>query len=119
MAAGAWRAILTEGRTNIAATGEIRKDFLETWKAKNLNSGASVNPPGCMASALNVTVHLLLGKEFKSPVSAGKYGNALYIPIPFIDKSNFDQAYKQVEGKPGHYSVSDSLTIEEAAAYFK
>ena len=119
MAAGAWRAILTEGRTNIAATGEIRKDFLETWKAKNLNSGASVNPPGCMASALNITVHILLGKEFKKPISDGKYGNALYIPIPFIDKSNFDEAYKQVEGKPGHYSVSESLTIKEAAAYFK
>lgn len=119
MAAGAWRAILAEGKTNIAATGEIRKDFLETWKAKNLNSGASVNPPGCMASALNVTVHMLLGKEFKKPVTDGKYGNALYIPIPFIDKSNFDEAYAQVQGKPGHYSVSDSLTIEEAAAFFK
>jgi ribose transport system substrate-binding protein len=30
MAAGAWRAIMAEGRTDIAATGEIRKDFLET-----------------------------------------------------------------------------------------
>jgi ribose transport system substrate-binding protein len=119
MAAGAWRAILAEGRQNIAATGEIRKDFLETWKAKNLNSGASVNPPGCMASALNVTVHMLLGKEFKKPISDGKYGNALYIPIPFIDKSNFDEAYQQVQGKPGHYSVSESLSIEQAAAYFK
>ncbi len=119
MAAGAWRAILTENRTNIAATGEIRKDFLETWKVKKLNSGASVNPPGCMASALNVTVHMLLGKKFKKPISDGKYGNALYIPIPFIDASNFDQAYQQVQGKPGHYSVSESLSIEEAAAYFK
>ena len=119
MAAGAWRAILTEGRTNIAATGEIRKDFLETWKTKQLNSGASVNPPGCMASALNVTVYMLMGKKFKKPVSDGKYGNALYIPIPFIDKGNFDKAYRQVQGKPGHYSVSESLTIEQAAAYFK
>jgi len=119
MAAGAWRAILAEGRTNIAATGEIRKDFLETWKAKQLNSGASVNPPGCMASALNVTVYMLMGKKFKKPVSDGKYGNALYIPIPFIDKGNFDKAYRQVQGKPGHYSVSESLTIEQAAAYFK
>lgn len=119
MAAGAWRAILSEGRTNIAATGEIRKDFLETWKAKSLNSGASVNPPGCMASALNVTVHMLSGKKFNKPVSDGKYGNALYIPIPFIDKNNFDDAYGQVQGKPGHYSVSSSLTIAEAAAYFK
>lgn len=119
MAAGAWRAILTEGRTNIAATGEIRKDFLETWKAKSLNSGASVNPPGCMASALNVTVHMLLGKKFKKPVNDGKYGNALYIPIPFIDKNNFDDAYAQVRDKPGHYSLSSSLTIDEAATHFK
>ena len=119
MAAGAWRAILAEGRNDIAATGEIRKDFLETWKEKHLNSGASVNPPGCMASALNVTVYLLLGKQFKKPISAGKYGNALYIPIPFIDANNFDEAYQQVQGKPGHYSVSSSLSIKEAAAYFK
>ena len=120
MAAGAWRAILAEGKTDIAATGEIRKDFLDTWKAKNLNSGASVNPPGCMASALNVAVHMLMGKELKAPPSAGKYGNALYIPIPFIDKTNFDQAYAQAQGKPGHYSVSDSLDIDQAAeAFFK
>jgi len=64
-------------------------------------------------------VYLLLGKEFKKPISAGKYGNALYIPIPFIDSNNFDQAYKQVQGKPGHYSVSESLSIQEAGAYFK
>ena len=72
-----------------------------------------------MASALNVTVHLLMGKKFKKPISEGKYGNALYIPIPFIDKSNFNEAYAQVEGKPGHYSVSDSVSIEESAKYFK
>ena len=119
MAAGAWRAIMTGNRSDIAATGEIRKDFLEIWKTKNLNSGASVNPPGCMASALNVTVHLLLGREFKKPLSEGKYGNALYIPIPFIDRDNFDEAYSQVQGKPGHYSVSASVGIDESANYFK
>lgn len=119
MAAGAWRAIMAGNRSDIAATGEIRKDFLEIWKAKNLNSGASVNPPGCMASALNVTVHLLLGREFKKPLSEGKYGNALYIPIPFIDRDNFDEAYSQIQGKPGHYSVSASVGIDESANYFK
>ena len=119
MAAGAWRAIMAGNRSDIAATGEIRKDFLEIWKTKDLNSGASVNPPGCMASALNVTVHLLLGREFEKPLNEGKYGNALYIPIPFIDKDNFDEAYSQVQGKPGHYSVSASVGIEESAKYFK
>lgn len=119
MAAGAWRAIMAADNSDIAATGEIRKDFLDTWKANNLNTGASVNPPGCMASALNIAVHKLLGKEFKNPVNAGKYGNSLYIPIPFIDKDNFEEVYAQTEGKPGHYSVSDSLSIDEAATYFK
>ena len=49
----------------------------------------------------------------------GKYGNALYIPIPFIDKDNFNEAYSQVQGKPGHYSVSASVSIAESAKYFK
>ena len=60
-----------------------------------------------------------MGKEFKKPLSDGKYGNALYIPIPFIDATNFEEAYAQVAGKPGHYSVSSSVSIEEAAQYFK
>lgn len=120
MAAGAWRAIMAAGRTaDTAATGEIRKDFLDLWKAEGLNSGASVNPPGCMASALNVTVHMLMGKELRDGILEGMYGNALYIPIPLITNDNLDEALAQAEGKPGHWSVTTALTIDEAAAYFK
>ena len=119
MADGAWRAIQGEGRSDIVATGEIRKDFLDKWKASGFKTGASVNPPGCMASALNVAVLELLGNEFKDDVFAGQYGNAIYIPIPFVDGTNLDAAMSEVAGKPGYFSVSDSLTIDEAKQYFK
>jgi ribose transport system substrate-binding protein len=120
MAAGAWKSIMDAGKTgDIAATGEIRKDFIDLWTAEKLNSGASVNPPGVMASALNVAVLMLQGKELKEPATAGQYGNAMYLQIPFIDSSNLAEAAKQLEGKPGYYSYTDQLSIEEAEALFK
>ena len=120
MAAGAWRAIMAAGKTNdIAATGEIRKDFLDLWSSKNLNSGASVNPPGVMASALNVAVYRLQGKEFKDGIFGGVYGNAIYIPIPFVSNENLAEHLKAAEGKPGHWSVTTVVSIDEAAQYFK
>src|SRR3546814_3795150 len=73
MAAGAWRAINEAGREDIAATGEIRVDFLTDWKEKGYNTAASVNLPGVMASALNVTVLKLQGREFKGGVIGGVY----------------------------------------------
>jgi ribose transport system substrate-binding protein len=119
MADGAWKAILDAGRTDIAATGEIRKDFLDKWVQNKLNSGASVNPPGVMASALNVAVLKLQGREFKDGIFGGVYGNAIYLPIPFIDNSNLQSVYEQVKDKPGHYSVSSTVTVEEAEKFFK
>ena len=120
MAAGAWKSIMDAGKAgDIAATGEIRKDFIDLWTADDLNSGASVNPPGVMASALNVAVFMLEGRELKEPATAGQYGNAMYLPIPFIDSSNLSEAAAQVEGKPGHYSYTSALSIEDAEALFK
>ncbi len=120
MAAGAWRAIEAAGKKGqIAATGEIRKDFLDQWAAEELNTGSSVNPPGVMASALNVAVHRLMGKEFKDGVFGGVYGNAIYIPIPFVNAENLAEIQAQAEGKPGHWAVSKVLTIDEAAEFFQ
>ncbi len=120
MAAGAWKSIMDAGKQgDIAATGEIRKDFIDLWVKDKLNSGASVNPPGVMASALNVAVLMLDGKELKEPATAGQYKNAMYLPIPFIDSTNLDEAVKQTEGKPGHYSYTSSLSIEDAEKLFK
>ena len=120
MAAGAWRALTDAKRTDIAATGEIRVDFLKTWKEHKYNSGASVNPPGCMASALNVAILRLQGREFKDGIFKGQYGNAIYIPIPLIDSSNFEKTYEQWKDKPGYISVSTVVTPEQAEQqYFK
>jgi ribose transport system substrate-binding protein len=119
MAAGAWKSIMDAKKTDgIAATGEIRKDFIDLWTEDKLNSGATVNPPGVMASALNVAVLMLQGKELKEPATAGQYKNAMYLDIPFIDSSNLAEAAKQLEGKPGYYSYTDQLSIEDAEALF-
>jgi ribose transport system substrate-binding protein len=120
MAAGAWRAITDAKKTNIAATGEVRVDFLKLWHDNHYNSGASVNPPGVMASALNVAVLKLQGHEFKDGVFAGQFGNAIYIPIPLIDNSNVEKVYEQVKDKPGYFSVTTTVSVDDALAnYFK
>jgi ribose transport system substrate-binding protein len=120
MADGAWRAIEAAGKKDqIAATGEIRKDFMTRWAEQKLNSGASVNPPGVMASALNVAVLRLMGKEFKDGVFKGPNGNAIYIPIPFVDNTNLAEVLKEAEGKPGYWSVTAVVTPDEAQQYFK
>lgn len=119
MADGAWRAIEGAGRAaEIAATGEIRKDFMERWSAEKLTSGASVNPPGVMASALNVAVLRLQGREFREGVFGGPNGNAIYLPIPFVDNENLAENLAAAEGKPGYWSVTDVVTPEEAEAFF-
>lgn len=120
MAAGAWRALTAAGKANIAATGEVRVDFLKQWVQNHYTSGASVNPPGVMASALNVAVLKLQGHEFKDGIFAGQYGNAIYIPIPLIDNSNVQSVYDTVKDKPGYYSVTTVVTPDEALAnYFR
>jgi ribose transport system substrate-binding protein len=119
MAAGAWRALTDAKRKDVAATGEIRVDFLKTWNEKKFNSGASVNPPGCMASALNVAILRLQGREFKDGIFKGQYGNAIYIPIPLIDSSNFEQTYQKWKDKAGYISVSTVVTPEQAEDYFR
>lgn len=118
MAAGAWRALTDAKRSDVAATGEIRVDFLKTWKEKKFNSGASVNPPGCMASALNVAVLRLQGRQLKDGIFKGQYANALYIPIPLIDSSNFERIYEQWKDKAGYISVSTVVTPEQAEQMF-
>lgn len=119
MADGSWRAITDSGRKDILATGEIRRDFFDSWGKNGYKTGASVNPPGVMASALNVAVHMLEGKELKAPATDGVYGNAVYLPIPFVDESNYSEVYAKLKDKPGYYSYSVSLSIDESGALFK
>jgi ribose transport system substrate-binding protein len=118
MAAGAWRALTDAKKTNIAATGEVRVDFLKLWHDNHYNSGASVNPPGVMASALNVAVLKLQGHEFKDDVFTGPTHTAIYIPIPLIDNSNVDSVYQTVKDKPGYFSVTTTVSSDEALSQF-
>jgi ribose transport system substrate-binding protein len=119
MAAGAWRAIMTSGRKDLPATGEIRTDFLANWKKNGYRTAASVNPPGVMASALNVAIWKLKGLEFRDGVLKGPNQAAIYVPIPFIDASNFERMYEAVKDKPPYYSVTSIVTIDEARKFFK
>ena len=73
-----------------------------------------------MASALNVAVLMLQGHKLKDGIFQGQYGNAIYIPIPLIDSSNFEQIYEKWKDKPGYISVSTVVTPEQAQQqYFK
>ena len=53
------------------------------------------------------------------PATAGQYKNAMYLPIPFISSANLAEAAKQVEGKPGYYSYTSTLSIADAEKLFK
>jgi ribose transport system substrate-binding protein len=119
MAAGAWRAITASGRTDIIATGEIRTDFLSNWKRHGYKAGASVNPPGVMASALNVAVWRLKKLQFKDDALQGPNQTALYVPIPFIDGINVSKVYASIKDKPAYYSVTSVVSIDQARAFFK
>lgn len=119
MADGAWRAIEAAGRTaDIAATGEIRNDFMQRWSEAGLNSGASVNPPGVMASALNVAVLKLQGHEFAESAFAESNPRAIYLPIPFVNNDNLADNLAAGEGQPGYWSVTQVISPDEAMAYF-
>ena len=118
MADGAWRAMVEAGRTSIPATGEIRANFLEQWKTQKWTSGASVNPPGVMGSALNAAVLMLEGAKVKEEALQGQYGNALYLPIPLITAENLDEALASVQGKPGYFSVTQTLSPDDLKARF-
>ena len=78
------------------------------------------NPPGVMASALNVAVLKLQGHEFKDGVFTGAQGTAIYIPIPLVDNANLNQTYEEVKDQPGYFSVTTTVSSDDALKqYFK
>jgi ribose transport system substrate-binding protein len=118
-AEGTWRALEAAGKSgSMVATGELRASFVRQWAARKWNAAASVNPPGCMASALNVAVLLLQGNKLKAGALAGPNRNALYVPTKLITSQNLGEAVKEVEGKPDHAFVSLVLSPDEARQRF-
>lgn len=119
MAEGVWRAMEAAGKSkSLVATGELRASFVRQWKEKGWNTAASINPPGCMANALNVAILMLEGGELKDDALGGPNGNALYVPTHLISNDNLETAVKELEGKPDYAFVSLVLTPDEAAARF-
>ncbi len=118
MADGVRRALIDAGKTDVLATGEIRASYLQAWKKNGWNSGASVNPPGVLASSLNFAVLMLEGNKLKDGVLKGQYGNAIYLPIPLVTNQNLDDALKQVEGKPDYTSVTNVVSADKLKADF-
>lgn len=118
-AEGVWRALDASGKTStIVATAELRASMLRQWSAKKWNTAASINPPGCMANALNVAVLLLEGKKLKEGARSGPNGNALYLPTKVITNKNLAEALKEVEGKPDYTFVSMLLTPSQIQKMF-
>jgi ribose transport system substrate-binding protein len=72
-----------------------------------------------MASALNVAVLALQGNELREDIFTGQYGNAIYIPIPFVDNNNLADNVAASEGQPGYWSVTEVVTPEEAQEFFQ
>jgi len=117
-ASGVWRALVDAKRQSLPATGELRASFVHDWQANNWNSAVSINPPGCMAAALNVAVLELEGNKLKPGTLAGPNGNALYLPVPLISNANLDQATQQIAGKPDYAFVTLTLTPDEIKSRF-
>jgi ribose transport system substrate-binding protein len=120
MAEGALRAIQAAGRTDIAVTGEARVGYIKLWKETGLDGIGVANPPGCMASAFEVAVQLLKGRELKDGILEGPYGNTIYIPIPnVVTNVNFDTVYNEYKDLPDYVSVDGYITPAQAERFFK
>lgn len=118
-AQGVWSALETAGdAAKIPTTGELRASFVREWAAKGWDSAASINPPGCMANAVNVAVLMLEGNQLKDGALAGPNGNALYVPTKLIDNTNIAEVAASMEGKPDYAFVSLVLPVDEIKALF-
>src|SRR6516162_11421409 len=110
---GVRRALNDAGKTNLPATAELSATFMRKWKVQGFPSADCINPPGCMANALNVAVLMLQGNKLKDGVLGGPNGNALYIPLKLISNENLDSVYPQVEGRPDYIWVTEILSADE------
>ena len=110
---GVRRALNDAGKTNLPATAELSATFMRKWKVQGFPSADCINPPGCMANAVNVAVLMLQGNKLKDGVLGGPNGNALYIPLKLISNENLDSVYPQVEGRPDYIWVTEILSADE------
>jgi ribose transport system substrate-binding protein len=119
MAEGVWRAIEEAGKSaTMVATGELRHSFVKQWAEKGWQSAASINPPGCMANAVHVAVHMLQGGALKDGVLAGPNANALYVPTKLITSDEIADVAASMADKPDFHFVSLVLSPDEIKSAF-
>jgi len=119
MAEGVWRAIDAAGKAGaMPATGELRHSFVQQWAANGWTSAASINPPGCMANAVHVAVHMLEGAMLKDGILGGPNANALYVPTRLITSDDIAAVAAEIADKPEFYFVSLVLSPDEIKAAF-
>ena len=119
MADGVWRAIDAAGRGgDMVATGEVRNSFIQAWAANGWTSAGSINPPGVMATAVNVAVMMLEGGILRDGVLAGPNGNALYVPTRLVTSEEAATLAGELEGQPDYYAVTIVASPEELQEAF-
>ncbi|MGQ0566338.1 MAG: substrate-binding domain-containing protein [Gemmobacter sp.] len=119
MAEGVWRAIEGAGKAaSMPCTGELRHSFVKQWAANGWNAAASINPPGCMSSAVHVAVLTLEGGTLKDGVLGGPNGNALYVPTKLVTSDDIAALATELADKPEFYFVSLTPGPDEIKAAF-
>jgi ribose transport system substrate-binding protein len=110
---GVRRALTDAGKNNIPATAELSASFMKKWKEQGFQAADCINPPGCMANAVNVAVLLLQGHKLKEGALTGPNGNDLYIPLKLVSNENMKEYYPEIESKPDYIWVSQILPPDE------
>lgn len=117
-ASGVWRAVSAAGKDKFPATGELRKSFIDEWQKSGWNTAASINPPGVMATAVNVAVLKLEGNQLKDGVLGGTNGNALYVQTKLVSNDTLKDYAEQLKGKPDYYNMSIVVGPDELKSKF-
>ena len=99
-------------------TGDLRKSFVKQWVDGKWNAAVSANPPGVMATALNVAVLMLEGNKLKDGVLKGPNGNSLYVDTYLVSNANLEKAVKDLEPKPDTDVISFTVSPDELKTLF-
>jgi ribose transport system substrate-binding protein len=115
---GVWKALSAANKTNLPTTGDLRKSFVKQWVDGKWNAAVSANPPGVMATALNVAVLMLEGNKLKDGVLKGPNGNSLYVDTYLVSNANLEKAVKDLEPKPDTDVISFTVSPDELKTLF-
>lgn len=121
MAEGIIKAYENSGKTPPIMTGDSLKSFFNVWKnTEGLDSIGVPYAPGVIVTALDITLNLLDGKEFKDGVLEANpmdenLINTVFVDPPYVVTNEGDQDAKWMEG----YDNTVAITLDEALEILK